>query len=137
VLYTHFPYLADEEDFEKFRKAGINITTQEISETLDFDDLPPRSGNEGETHRALKKLSDKLLKNLGANDVEFEHYSIDVSSKSLKIAIECGDTSIYKVWSMLFIDFYCDWFKEVWCIYTNEDKKIDFVKFLKTQVHSQ
>jgi len=135
VLYKHPPYLANEEDFGKFREAGISISTQEISETLDFVDLPPRSGNEDETHRALKKLSGKLLKTLGAFDVEFEHYSIDVSSKSLKISIECGDTSIYKVWSMLFIDFYCDWFKEVWCIYINENKKIEAVKFIKTQFH--
>ena len=133
MLYTYYRYLADEEDFEKFRKAGIIITTQEIPETLDFDDLPPRSGNEGETHRVLKKLSGKLLKNLGAFDVEFEHYSIDVSSKNLKIAIECGDTSIYKVWSMLFHDFYSQWFKEVWCIYINENKKVEAVKFIKTQ----
>jgi hypothetical protein len=62
VRYTHFPYLADEEDFEKFRKAGINIIIQEILETLDFVDLPQKSGNENETHRALKKLSSKMLK---------------------------------------------------------------------------
>jgi hypothetical protein len=133
VLYTYFPYLADEEDFEKFRKAGIKITTQEVSETLDFDDLPQRSGRENETHRALKKLSGKLLNNLGALDVEFEHYSIDVSSKSMRIAIECGDTPISRVWSMLFNDFYSQWFKEVWCIYLNENKRIELVKFIKAQ----
>lgn len=138
MLYTYFPYLADGEDFEKFRKAGINITTQEIPEPLDFNDLPPRAGNEGETHRALKKLGSKLLKNLGALDIAFEHYSIDVSSKNLKIAIECGDTSIYKVWSMLFNEFYSEWFKEVWCIYTNENKRIEAVKFIKPNtVNSQ
>jgi hypothetical protein len=133
VLYTHFLHLADEKDFEEFRKAGITIITQEIPEMLEFDNLPPRSGNEGETHRALKKLSGKLLKDLGAFDVEFEHYSIDASSKSLQIAIECGDTPIYKVWSMLFHDFYSHWFKEVWCIYANENEKIEVVKFIKPQ----
>ena len=134
VLYTYFPYLADEEDFEKFRKAGITVSSKEILETLDFDDLPQRSGRENETHRALKNLGAKLLNSLGAFDVVFEHYSIDVSSRSLQIAIECGDTPISRVWSMLFNDFYSQWFKEVWCIYVNDNKKIEAVKFIKTQL---
>jgi hypothetical protein len=132
VLYTNFPYLADEEDFEKFRKAGIEIETEEIKEDLAFVDLPTRSGSENETHRALKKLGSGLLCKLGAVDVAFENYFIDVSSKKLQIAIECGDTPIGRVWSMLFNDFCSQWIKEVWCIYL-ESGKIELVKFIKSQ----
>jgi hypothetical protein len=34
---------------------------------------------------------------------------------------------------MLFHDFYSHWFKEVWCIYANENEKIEVVKFIKPQ----
>ncbi len=131
MLYTNFPYLADEEDFEKFRNAEIAITTQELSNALDFTDLPPRSGNENETHRALKKLGSNMLKNLGASDAIFEHYSLDVSSKSQQIVIECGDTPISRVWSILFNEFYSHWINEVWCLYLNDNHKIEIVKFVK------
>ena len=43
VLYTNFPDPADEEDFEKFRKAGIEIETEEIKEELAFVDLPTQA----------------------------------------------------------------------------------------------
>jgi hypothetical protein len=133
MLFTNFPYLADEEDFEKFRKAGIILTIGEIPEHLDFADLPQRSGREDETHRALKKLGGKMLRDLGALDVKFENNFIDVSSKSLQIAIECGDRPISRVWSMLFNDFCSHWIKEVWCIYVNESTKIEHVRFVKPQ----
>jgi hypothetical protein len=98
MLYTNFPYLTGEEDFEKFRKAGIIFTIGEIPEHLDFADLPQRSRREDETHRALKKIGGKMLRDLGALDVKFENNFIDVSSKKLQIAIECGDTPIGRVW---------------------------------------
>ena len=94
---------------------------------MDFVDLPKKSGSESETHRALKKLGSDLLCELGATDVEFENNFIDVSSKTLQIAVECGDTPIGRVWSMLFNDFCSHWIKEVWCIYP-ENGKTELIK---------
>lgn len=133
MIYTNFPYLADEEHFDKFREVGIIINKEEIAEILDFTDLPQRLGREEEPHRALKKLGYSMLRKLGAFDVKFESYFIDVSSKNLQIAIACGDTPISKIWTMLFNDFCSHWIKEVWCIYLNENSKVEIIKFIKPQ----
>lgn len=133
MIYTNFPYLADEEHFDKFRKVGIIVSKKEITESLDFTDLPQRSGREEDAHRALKKLGNKMLRELGAFDVKFENGFIDVSSNSLQIAVECGDTPLSRIWTILFNDFCSHWIKEVWCIYLNENNKVEIVKFVKPQ----
>ena len=131
MIITRYPYLADEKEFKLFRDADIIITFTRRKQALDYSDLPPKNGSEKETHRALKKYAETLLKDLGANDVRFEGYLIDVSSHQLRIAIECGDTPIYRIWDMLFADSHGRWIKEVWCIYVIGEEDIEIVKFVK------
>lgn len=97
MIYTNYPYSADEQHFDKLRELGVTITKTDVPNNLDFTDLPPRYGNEQEEHRALKKLGKKMLDSIGGLDVIFENYNIDVYSKALQIAIECGNTSLQKV----------------------------------------
>lgn len=132
MIYTNYPYLADEQHFDKLRELGVTITKTDIPNNLDFTDLPPRYGNEQEEHRALKKLGKKMLDSLGGLDVIFENYNIDVYSKALQIAIECGNTSLQKVCDLLFNSPYSQSIKEVWCIYTIGNRKIEIYKFIKT-----
>jgi hypothetical protein len=72
-----------------------------------------------------------MLEEIGAFDVVFENGYIDVSSKALQIAIECGNTYLSKVQDLLFYHFFSEWIKEVWCIYTIGNKKIEIYKFIK------
>jgi hypothetical protein len=129
MIVTVFPYLAGEKEFQKFRDADIIITFDKRKEELDYSDLPRKLGRESETHRAFKKHAGTLLKNLGADDVQFG--LIDVSSRMLRIAIECGDTPVDRIWNMLFCEDYGRWIKEVWCIYRINDGNIEIVKFVK------
>lgn len=69
------------------------------------------------------------MKNLGADDVQFG--LIDVSSRMLRIAIECGDTPVDRIWNMLFCEDYGRWIKEVWCVYGINDGNIEIAKFVK------
>jgi hypothetical protein len=102
MIYTRFPYMAGEEEFQKFRDADIVITIEKAEQDLDYSNLPPKRGSEDTLHRALKKYAEKLLKEKGAHDVRFEYRLIDVTSLKLRIAVECGDTPVYKIWDMLF-----------------------------------
>ena len=129
MIVTVFPYLAGEKEFQKFRDADIVITFEKRKQDLDYDDLPRKEGRESETHRALKKYGGTLLKDLGANDVQFG--LIDVSSRMLRIAIECGDTPYDRIWRMLFCWDYGRWIKEVWCVYAINDGYIEIAKFVK------
>jgi hypothetical protein len=131
MIITTYPYLATEKDFKRFRDADIVVTFDKIKQKLDYSDLPKKEGSESETHRALKKYAEALLKKLGANDAQFEGSFIDVSSRKLRIAVECGDTPIDRIWIMLFHEDYGNWIKEVWCIYEINDGKIEIVKFVK------
>ena len=133
MIYTKSPaYIADKEHFDKLRELGVTIGKDEVPNNLDFTDLPIKYGNEQEEHRALKKLGRQLLNELGGFDVLFENNNMDVYSKSLQIEIECGNTGIQKVCDLLFNDPYSQSIKEVWCIYTISNKKIEIYKFIKT-----
>ena len=130
MIVTIFPYIAGEKEFQKFRDADILITFEKAKSELDYSDLPAKQGREDITHRALKKYAKKLLESNGADDVEFESSLIDVSSRKLRVVVECGDTPIYRIWDMLFAQDYGRWIKEVWCVYCIE-YDIEIVKFVK------
>jgi hypothetical protein len=132
MIYANYPYLANEKYFDKLRALGVTISKDEISNDLDFTNLPPKYGNEQEEHRALKKFGKRLLSEIGGFDAIFENNNMDVYSRTLSIEIECGNTEIQKVCNLLFNDPYSESIKEVWCIYKIGDDRIEIYKFIKS-----
>jgi hypothetical protein len=132
MIYANYPYLANEEHFDKLRALGVIISKNELPNDLDFTNLPPKYENEQEEHRALKKFGKKLLGEIGGFDVIFENNNMDVYSRTLSTEIECGNTEIQKVCNLLFNDPYSESIKELWCLYTVGSNKVELYKFVKT-----